>query len=270
MRPLAAVERFFERLFERPSARLFGARLQPIQVQRRIERAMETERLSGADRILVPNRFRVRLNPEDLASFGDMSATLAAELADGAFAFARSHRYAVADMPRVDLASDSTVGRGEVEVDARFADPERGGGPLPADAAAAAGLAEAAPDVRSSNAPAHDLGSHTMVFEVPKPDRPMARLRELRPDGTQREIEIDGASLTIGRASDNELTLHDARVSRHHARLQVRRGTLVFTDLRSTNGSRVNGVRVAEVVLGEGDRIELGDTVLVVEAVSSS
>jgi hypothetical protein len=272
MRPLAAVERFFERIFERPSARLFRARLQPVQVQRRIERAMETERLSGADRILVPNRFRVRLNPEDLASFGDMSATLAGELADGAFAFARQHRYAVADMPRVDLASDPSVGRGEVEVDARFADPDRG--PVPAAPVAGADAGAAATPAPSTDGapgmPAHDLGSHTMVFQVPKPARPMARLRELRPDGTQREVEIDGASLSIGRASDNDLTIHDGRVSRHHARLQVRRGTLVFTDLRSTNGSRVNGVRVAEVVLGEGDRIELGDTVLVVEAVSSS
>src|SRR5918997_6178140 len=116
MRPLAALERFFERIIERPSARLFRARLQPVQVQRRIERAMETERLSGADRILVPNRFRVRLHPDDLADFGDMSATLAAELADGALAFARAHRYAVADMPRVDLASDTTLGRGDVQV----------------------------------------------------------------------------------------------------------------------------------------------------------
>jgi pSer/pThr/pTyr-binding forkhead associated (FHA) protein len=43
----------------------------------------------------------------------------------------------------------------------------------------------------------------------------------------------------------------------------------VLTDLGSTNGSRVNGARVDEVVLGEGDRIELGDTVLVVESVSA-
>jgi pSer/pThr/pTyr-binding forkhead associated (FHA) protein len=39
----------------------------------------------------------------------------------------------------------------------------------------------------------------------------------------------------------------------------------VYTDLSSTNGSRVNGVRVDEIVLGSGDRIQLGDTVLVVE-----
>jgi pSer/pThr/pTyr-binding forkhead associated (FHA) protein len=41
----------------------------------------------------------------------------------------------------------------------------------------------------------------------------------------------------------------------------------VYTDLDSTNGTRVNGVAVTEVVLGEGDRLELGDTVLVVESV---
>ena len=69
---LAAVERFFERLLERPSARLFRTRLQPVQLQRRIERAMESERLAATDRTLVPNRFVVRLNPDDLAAFGDM------------------------------------------------------------------------------------------------------------------------------------------------------------------------------------------------------
>ena len=73
--------------------------------------------------------------------------------------------------------------------------------------------------------------------------------------------------MTIGRASDNGLVINDSRVSRHHARLQARRGALVFTDLASTNGSRVNGSQVAEVALGEGDRIEIGDTVLVVESV---
>jgi hypothetical protein len=253
MRPLAALERFFERIFERPSARLFRARLQPVQVQRRIERAMESERLSGADRTLVPNRFRVHLHPDDLESFGDMVETLASELADGALAFARSHRYALADRPRVDLLADPAATRGDVRVEARFADP--------------APVAPAAGD--DFDAPDPGYATRTMVYSIPTADVPMARLREIRPDGTQREVEVDGSALTIGRGSDNALVIHDARVSRHHARLQSRRGTLVFTDLGSTNGSRVNGARVAEVVLGEGDRIELGDTVLIVEALSA-
>src|SRR5687767_15477260 len=79
MPPLAAIERFFERLFERPSARLFRARLQPIQLQRRIERAMEAERLSSADRTLAPNRFVIHLHPADLDGFGDMTGSLRSE-----------------------------------------------------------------------------------------------------------------------------------------------------------------------------------------------
>ena len=90
-------------------------------------------------------------------------------------------------------------------------------------------------------------------------------LRVVAPDGADRTIEVDGAPLTLGRAADNGVVLGDARVSRHHGRLQARRGTLVYTDLGSTNGSRVNGVRVDEIVLGSGDRLQVGDTVLVVE-----
>jgi pSer/pThr/pTyr-binding forkhead associated (FHA) protein len=105
-----------------------------------------------------------------------------------------------------------------------------------------------------------------MIFTRPEVGGRLAVLREIRPDGTQRELDIDGGLLSIGRAGDNGLVLHDSRVSRYHARLQARRGTLVFTDLGSTNGSRVNGVQVEEVAVGEGDRIQLGDTVLVVES----
>jgi hypothetical protein len=258
MRPLAAVERFFERLFERPSARLFRTRLQPVQLQRRIERAMESNRLSGADRTMVPNRFRVHLSPDDLAAFEGMTDSLATELAEGALTFARGHRYAVADRPRVDLVADETVGRGEIRVAATFSEPAR---PI------AEGAANPGEDQPSSDQE-HAAPDRTMVFQVPVIDLPLARLRVIRSNGTQQDVELTGPLMSIGRGSDNDLVIHDARVSRHHAQLHARRGTLVFTDLRSTNGSRVNGARVEEVVLGQGDRIEVGDTTLVVQSVA--
>ena len=108
-----------------------------------------------------------------------------------------------------------------------------------------------------------------MVFEVPAVRAPSALLRAVGRDGREREIRIDGSLLTIGRSPDNGLVLDDGRVSRHHARLRARHGMLILTDLDCTNGVRVNGVRVAEVALGVGDRIEIGDTVLVVDAVAS-
>jgi hypothetical protein len=259
MPPLAAVERFFERLFERPSARLFRARLQPIQLQRRIERAMEGERLTTSDRTLVPNRFVVHLNPADLAEFGDMTGTLASELADGALAFARAHRYTVVDRPRVDLLADTTVQRTDILVLARFAEPivgREGHGPL--------ALADGDVAVEEGDPTA------TRVYAVPRPTTPRAVLRVTDPDERTREVVVEGGSLTIGRATDNDLVAHDSRVSRHHGRIDGRRGTLVYSDLGSTNGSRVNDVAVTEVVLGVGDRLEVGDTTLVVEVAGAA
>jgi hypothetical protein len=253
MPPLTAIERFFERLFERPSARLFRARLQPIQLQRRIERAMEAERLTTSDRTLAPNRFVVHLNPSDLAEFGDMTGSLASELADGALSFARAHRYTVVDRPRVDLLADPTVERTDIRVHARFAE-------------AVAGRSGHGPVALS---PEHETAdgldpTMTRVFTVPRPRTPRAVLRVTDPDGKMREVAIDG-DLTIGRATDNDLVAVDVRVSRHHGRISGRRGTLVYTDLGSTNGSRVNDVAVTEVVLGVGDRLEIGDTSIIVE-----
>ena len=79
-RPFLALERFIERIFERPVNRLFRTRLQPVQLQRRLERAMETERRVGADRTYAPIHFRVQLHPDDLADFADYQVTLEDEL----------------------------------------------------------------------------------------------------------------------------------------------------------------------------------------------
>jgi Protein of unknown function (DUF3662)/FHA domain len=253
MPPLAAIERFFERLFERPSARLFRTRLQPVQLQRRIERAMEAERLAASDRTLVPNRFVVHLHPSDLEGFGEMEESLASELADDALVFARAHHYTLVDRPRVDLLADPMVERSDIRVDARFADPI--GGRL-GSAAEHGGAVGRKPDQGDPLS--------TMVFAVPIPNAPRARLRVCDATGGIREVGI-GSGLTIGRAADNDLVLRDERVSRHHGRIAGRRGTLVYSDLESTNGTEVNGHRVTEVVLGAGDTIHLGGTTLEIE-----
>lgn len=243
MRPLSGLERLLERLLERPSARLFGTRLQPIQIQRRIERVMERERQSAGERVMVPDRFSVHLAPIDLESFGDAVEDIAAQLADAALVFARGRGYLLAARPRVELLADRTVGDGDVQVAAGFEAPD------------------------ASLDPGAD-GNRTMVFTIPEMRAPSAILRAFDPDGREREIRVDGSLLTIGRTADNDLALADSRVSRHHARLRARHGMLVLTDLDSTNGVRVNGVRVVEVALGVGDRIEIGDTVLVVDVVA--
>jgi hypothetical protein len=250
------VERFLERLLERPTARLFRSPLQPIQIQRRIERAMENERRVVNGRTRVPDLYRVHMAAADVDALGSRAGQLAADLADEALAFARGHGYALDAAPTVELVVDGHVTAGEVRIAVDRAD--RRAAPAPGD-----------PSFDPSSEGADLDLSNTRAFEVQPQSSPAAMLHEQRPDGRGRQIVLDGGVVTIGRAPDNDLVLEDQRVSRHHARLQGRRGMLVLTDLESANGSRVNGVAISEVALGAGDRIEIGTTILMVEAVSA-
>ena len=270
MAALAALERLLERIFERSTARLFRTRIQVVQLERRVERAMERARVVEGRRTSVPSRYRVRMNPADIAGTADGvggADALARRLADAALAFARSHGYHLGDRPVVMLVADPSLAAGEVDVLAAV-DP----GTASIDDGAArrdGGSAPSTPlDVPAPNVVPQGIrgpGPDTQVFRRPAPPATRAVLRAQMADGGERTIEVDGAPLAIGRAADNGLVLDDARVSRHHGRLQARRGALVYTDLGSTNGSRVNGVHVDEIVLGQGDRLEIGNTVLVVE-----
>ena len=244
VRAMTRVERFFERLVERPSARLFKTRLQPVQVLRRIERAMDAERGADGRRGLVPDQFTVRLHSTDLAGL-DPASEVAAELASGALSYARSHGYALRDRPRVTLLPDDTLRPGEAEVDAAVSptsDPVAGTDPA-------------------------DGG--TRVYEIPVVRGPNVELEIREPGQRPRRIPVSGAPIHVGRGAECELVLRDSRVSRRHARLVARDGVLVLTDLGSTNGTMVNGHRVSEMVLGAGDRIELGESTLVVQAAST-
>src|SRR5215210_4214861 len=108
--PFATIERFFERLFERPAARLFQGSLEPIHIQRQLERSMEDQRSARGRQTHVPSHYRVRLNPSDLASLGTDAEDLARELAERLHAYARRRSYILAARPRVELAGATSVG----------------------------------------------------------------------------------------------------------------------------------------------------------------
>lgn len=69
--------------------------------------------------------------------------------------------------------------------------------------------------------------------------------------------------VTIGREEENSLRLNDDRVSRFHAKIQEDAGSIVLTDLDSTNGTRVNGLPVQMRVLQLGDHVSVGRSILV-------
>ncbi len=242
MRPLSFLERSLERVFERSSARLFRAPIHRVVVERRLERAMEERRRRSGDRVIVPDAYVVEMRPADMAVLaaeaGD-AAALASALADRALAFARAHGYTMLRLPTVTLVPEADAPAG----DARVAADET--------------AAEVAARGARRSPPSMDA---TRVLEVPRAPAVLATLDVREPSGAVRRFEVGNGPVVLGRDAGCDIVLADGRVSRRHARIAPRGGFLVLSDLGSTNGTFVRDERVAEVVLGAGDLIVLGDS----------
>lgn len=85
--------------------------------------------------------------------------------------------------------------------------------------------------------------------------------------GAERREAFDKTEINIGRVQGNDLMLPKGNVSKHHARLLFRDGRFIVTDLKSTNGTYVNGRKIAQAtIVREGDKIYIGDFVLRIES----
>lgn len=73
-------------------------------------------------------------------------------------------------------------------------------------------------------------------------------------------------AISIGRKPESNIVLADPNVSRNHAEIRPHGDTFVLVDLGSTNGSKVNGVRVDQRVLQDGDELTFGNTQMRFEA----
>jgi predicted component of type VI protein secretion system len=65
-------------------------------------------------------------------------------------------------------------------------------------------------------------------------------------------------NIVIGRVSDVDLLLLDEKVSRKHAKISTHAGQVIIEDLASRNGTFVNGARIRNAELKEGDQIAIG------------
>jgi len=81
-----------------------------------------------------------------------------------------------------------------------------------------------------------------------------------------KEFTVEKFPVYIGRDSDSLILLGgDLGISRKHAEIYERDGTIRIRDLKSTHGTQVNGQRIDDKNLASGDRIQVGRTALVVK-----
>lgn len=84
--------------------------------------------------------------------------------------------------------------------------------------------------------------------------------------GSARAFDVTAESVSIGRIEGNDLVLNHPSVSRRHARIDRRGGTLWVIDLKSTNGVKLNGVLIGDSQIQAGDKISIGSVELEVRA----
>ncbi|CBL45136.1 Hypothetical protein HDN1F_15530 [gamma proteobacterium HdN1] len=82
-------------------------------------------------------------------------------------------------------------------------------------------------------------------------------------DANGEYLPISAFPFVMGRGTECDMVLTGKGISRKHAEIIFQSGRFVVNDLDSLNGIKVNGYKLARVILEEGDSIKLGDTTLV-------
>ena len=95
----------------------------------------------------------------------------------------------------------------------------------------------------------------------------MIKLTITEKGGEPKALSFDKDEITIGRVTGNDIVLPKGNVSKRHSRIAQRDGVLEVADLKSTNGTYVNGRKIADPVhVTAADKIYVGDFMIMLEA----
>ena len=85
-------------------------------------------------------------------------------------------------------------------------------------------------------------------------------------DRQQQRLTFVEREITFGRVEGNHIVLADRNISRRHARLVIRDGKYILVDLKSTNGTYVNGRRLTSpIVIAARDQVRIGNFTIALE-----
>ena len=234
MSKIVRFEALAERLVEGTFARLFAGQVSPSEVATHLTRAMEDHQVISPDGTpQAPTHYWVYLHPSDCDALAITQPALEEELAHHVVELATQANLELAISPVVHVLPDPEMGVHEVRVEARW---------LPQEAPSMEKTREISPESDETEMEAE-------AENIAPRGRPFLIL-----DG-RRHVNLLQATVSIGRALDNDVILEDPRVSRHHAQLRRRYGRYVLYDLGSSRGTQINGYPIEECVLHAGDVI---------------
>ena len=185
----------------------------------------------------IPHAYSIILHPDDRAAFADVETDLVRELAEAVTQHGERESYRLSEPVVVVLREDASAKRGSISVV-----PSLVTAPTPVQLRTDSDEAVVIQPIAASMA-TPIAGAITSAL--------------ITPDGVRHVLETE--RVTIGRQSGCTVVIRDTNVSREHAQLRRRPNGWTLRDLGSTNGTKLNGVRVDdEQMLADGDVIMLG------------
>jgi len=219
--------------------RAYDSTIRPIEMGRRLLGVVDAQ--VAEDTKAIPHAYTVVLHPDDRAAFAEVETELVRELAEVVTQHSERESYRLAEPAVVVLRDDNDAKRGSITV-------------LPSLVSAKQPIVPAEPSNADTN---EAVVVQPIAASMSTPVAGAITSAIVLEDGTRHVLETE--RVTIGRQSGCTITIRDTNVSREHAQLRRRPNGWTIRDLGSTNGTKLNGVRVeGEQMLATGDVIMLG------------
>lgn len=274
----------------------FGT-FEKADVANRVRIMMDDESyVDGGGRTMAPNIYTLRFAPVDFPRVREWGNPFAVELCDLAISHARAQGYTLIGAVRVTFNVLDSLAEGEFEVVATFEPFSVPDAPASPTLRGAANYTPVRPPRESSlptriTKPAVQpqpvqpaqlqqpvASQNSRLSRIPhsgqggyapqsahgapaSPAAPAAATPRLFLEINGRMYPINRLPFTLGRGSESDLRLDDKGVSRRHVKLSAHDGSIIATDLGSTNGTLVNGAPLrSPVVLTNGSLLRMGNT----------
>lgn len=218
--------------------RTYDSTIRPIEMGRRLLGVVDAQ--VANDTRGIPHAYTVILHPDDRAAFADVERDLVRELAEAITQHSERESYRLAEPAIVVLRDDATTPRGRFNV-------------LPSLVTAPTPTRTTPPTADSNEA------SHVQPINASMSTSVAGAITSaiVLDDGSRHVLDTE--RVTIGRQTGCSIVIRDTNVSREHVQLRRRPNGWTVRDLGSTNGTKLNGVRVeGEQMLANGDVIMLG------------
>ncbi len=233
MGPLRRFEKRLEKIFEGPFTKAFKGGVHPLEIARRLIGEVEDGRVMAVRETLAPNHFLVRLSQGDFERLSGVAGSLAEEMESLVITYANQKGYHLITRPRLYFEPDSTLREGGFTITASLDEPAK---PRPVTEKVSTGQ------------------------QYPQVESRLGVLTVLTGEKAGITYNLDKTRNSMGRAEENDLVLADPRASRFHAEIERAPSGYVIRDLESTNGTIVQGRRIRERLLEDGNTITVGDT----------